>query len=162
VGRRRLLWRRREWLFLLIFGALSLVRQSLGAMRCTSRGFLEGVAFEYFKLRLLRCARVLLVVECSFLAITCLVVIISLLLLPLLHLRSSIRTVLYCLRDSGFPLRSPNSNTHHRYSDKNALKIHGSSDTFNAFQKQMQSERLTEGPSKILVVRSVGGFASKI
>jgi quinol monooxygenase YgiN len=48
------------------------------------------------------------------------------------------------------------------YVDMNAVKAHGSTKEFKAFQKAMQDEGLTTGPLELKFVKPIGGFASRL
>ncbi|KAE9374715.1 hypothetical protein N431DRAFT_556955 [Stipitochalara longipes BDJ] len=45
------------------------------------------------------------------------------------------------------------------YKDKAAIGIHGSSDTFKAFQKTLKDEDLVGAPMQLKFVKEAGGFA---
>jgi quinol monooxygenase YgiN len=45
------------------------------------------------------------------------------------------------------------------YKDKAAIGIHGSSDTFKAFQKTLKNEDLIGAPMQLKFLKEAGGFA---
>ncbi|KAH6698990.1 hypothetical protein DL95DRAFT_355120 [Leptodontidium sp. 2 PMI_412] len=47
------------------------------------------------------------------------------------------------------------------YKDKAALGVHGSSETFKAFQKKMQDEDL-QAASQLKILKNAGGYTSRL
>lgn len=43
-----------------------------------------------------------------------------------------------------------------------AVKLHGSSKEFKAFSKTVQDEDLTAAPTRVQLLKAVGGFASRL
>lgn len=49
-----------------------------------------------------------------------------------------------------------------RYTDMEAVKLHGSTAEFKAFYKTVQEEDLTAAPTRVQILKAVGGFASRL
>jgi len=49
-----------------------------------------------------------------------------------------------------------------RYTDQQALKAHGTSEKFKAFQKTLADESLMRAPMLLKMVQEKGGFASRL
>lgn len=49
-----------------------------------------------------------------------------------------------------------------RYKDQHSLRIHGTSERFGAFQKQLSKEGLMRAPMLLKMVSEKGGFASRL
>jgi quinol monooxygenase YgiN len=49
-----------------------------------------------------------------------------------------------------------------RYTDMEAVKLHGSTTEFKAFYKTVQEEDLTAAPTRVQILKAVGGFASRL
>jgi quinol monooxygenase YgiN len=49
-----------------------------------------------------------------------------------------------------------------RYTDMEAVKLHGSTKEFKAFYKIVQEEDLTAAPTRVQILKAVGGFASRL
>lgn len=50
----------------------------------------------------------------------------------------------------------------HRYKDQQALKTHGTSEKFAAFQKQLEKEDLMRAPMLLKMVSEQAGFSSRL
>jgi quinol monooxygenase YgiN len=50
----------------------------------------------------------------------------------------------------------------YRYKSKAALRVHGTSKEFKAFQKKLQDEGLVEAPTQLKFVKPAGGFMSRL
>jgi quinol monooxygenase YgiN len=50
----------------------------------------------------------------------------------------------------------------YRYKDKAAIQAHSTSEHFKKMEKAMKDGDLLAGPSKIMVTKEAGGYASKL